>query len=94
MVQRAFGPGYCTPRWLPAVFNEAVFSGVSMAAEKTFSRINAGKSMLFLGRLTRCAQYPRPKGAPTSGRNYPGLDELRPERAAELQRIGCLTLYF
>ena len=25
-----------------------------MAAEKTFSRINAGKSMLFLGRFIRC----------------------------------------
>ena len=27
-----------------------------MAAEKTFSRINAGESMLFLGRLTCCVQ--------------------------------------
>ena len=53
--QRAFNPWYCTPRWLPAVVNEAVFSGVSMAAEKTFSRINAGKSMLFLDLFIRCA---------------------------------------
>jgi len=66
--------GYCTPRWLPAVFNEAVFSGVSMAAEKTFSRINAGKSILFLGRLTRCAQYPRTIGAPTSDRKLGSID--------------------
>jgi hypothetical protein len=36
-----------------------------MAAEKTFSRINAGKSMLFLGRLTRCAQHRLTKDAPT-----------------------------
>ena len=55
--QRAFNPWYCTPRWLPAVVNEAVFSGVSMAAEKTFSRINAGKSMLFLDRSIRCGCY-------------------------------------
>ena len=26
-----------------------------MAAEKTFSRLNAGESMAFPGRLTRCA---------------------------------------
>ena len=56
---------YCTPRWLPAVFNEAVFQGSSMAAEKTFSRINAGKSMLFLGRFIRCVQHHRTKGALT-----------------------------
>ena len=28
-----------------------------MAAEKTFSRINAGESMAFPGRLTRCALH-------------------------------------
>jgi len=36
-----------------------------MAAEKTFSRINAGESMAFPGRFIRCVQHPRAKGAPT-----------------------------
>jgi len=40
-----------------------------MAAAKTFSRINAGKSMLFLGRFIRCVQHPRTKGAPTIAGN-------------------------
>jgi hypothetical protein len=55
---RLWHGGYCTPRWLPAVFNEAVFSVASMAAEKTFSRINAGKACLFSAASTRSAQHP------------------------------------
>jgi hypothetical protein len=66
--QGTFYPRWCTPRWLPVVFNEAVFAGVSMPAEKTFSRINAGKSMLFLGRFyARSKPHPRIKATPANG---------------------------
>ena len=65
-----------------------------MATEKTFSRINAGKSMLFLGRFIRCAQHPGPKALLTVSCNFPVLGWLRMERAAASQRIWYLTLYF
>jgi hypothetical protein len=44
--------------WLPAVFNEAVFLGASIAAEKTFSRINAGESMTLPGRFIPSKSFP------------------------------------
>ena len=67
-----------------------------MAAEKTFSRINAGESMAFPGRLTRCAQHPRAKGAPTIAGKIMFLDTGGPQACMDLFtvgfRMGCRDL--
>jgi hypothetical protein len=57
--------------WLPAVFNEAVFLGASIAPEKTFSRINAGESMTLPGRLI--SYKPFPAQSPVRLQYQPGI---------------------
>ena len=59
-----------------------------MAAEKTFSRINAGESMAFPGRFIRCVQHPRTKGAPTSAGKTMFLDVSLKPTGTYLRRVS------
>ena len=75
-----------------------------MAAEKTFSRINAGESMAFPGRFIRCVQHPQAKGAPTiagtgktwcmdAGYDFAGMYLQRVSEQAVVIHVAAAAIY-